>query len=108
MALAALNRYQFSARWWALAGWYPCSGFLPQPRLGFGFGVGGPRHRKVVFQGLARPPVRVGLPAVVTHGRRRGGNSAPLDTPVGFDRSGPVTEVQRRIGVAIDLLPALR
>jgi hypothetical protein len=42
----------------------------------------------------------VSLPAVVAHERHRGGNSTPLDIPVA-DRSGPVTEIQRRIGVAV-------
>ena len=44
------------------------------------------------------------LPAVVVHERHRGGNSTPLDIPVA-DRSGPVTKIQRRIGVAVYLLP---
>ena len=44
------------------------------------------------------------LPAVVVHERHRGGNSTPLDIPVAA-RSGPVTEIQRRIGVAVYLLP---
>src|SRR4029453_19536089 len=44
------------------------------------------------------------LPVVVAHDRHRGGNSTPLDIPVG-DRSGPVTEVQRRVGVAVHRLP---
>jgi hypothetical protein len=44
------------------------------------------------------------LPAVVIHERHRGGNSTPLDIPVA-DRSGPVTKIQRRIGVAVYLLP---
>jgi len=52
----------------------------------------------------------VSLPAVVAHERHRGGNSAPLDFPVGDitvgNRSGPVTEVQRRIGIAVHQLPA--
>src|SRR5919198_6171529 len=48
-----------------------------------------------------RTPVhRSSLPVVVAHERHRGGNSTPLDIPVG-DRSGPVTEVQRRIGIAV-------
>ncbi len=41
-----------------------------------------PATTRVVFWSLARPPIRVGLPAVVTHGRHRGGNSTPLDIPV--------------------------
>jgi hypothetical protein len=45
----------------------------------------------------------VSLPVVVPHKRRRGGNSTPLDIPVadGGDRAGPVTEIQRRVGVAV-------
>jgi len=42
----------------------------------------------------------VSLPAVVVHERHRGGNSTPLDIPVG-DRSGPVTDVAGRICVAV-------
>ena len=42
----------------------------------------------------------MGLPAVVTHERHRGGNSTPLDIPVD-DRSGPVTEIPGRVGVAV-------
>jgi hypothetical protein len=50
------------------------------------------------------------LPAVGrhfgVHVRHRGGNSTPLDIPIGVglsdvDGSGPVTEVQRRVGVAV-------
>jgi len=52
-----------------------------------------------------RTPTRwVGLPAVVTHERHRGGNSTPLDIPV-IDWSGPVTEVAGRVGVAVHELP---
>jgi hypothetical protein len=47
------------------------------------------------------------LPVVVAHERHRGGNSTPLDIPVG-DRSGPVTKIQGRVGVAVHQYPALR
>jgi hypothetical protein len=56
------------------------------------------------LRSLARATWKVGLPAVVAHQRHRGGNSTPLDIPVGdtiTDRSGPVTEVAGRIGVAV-------
>jgi hypothetical protein len=49
----------------------------------------------------------VSLPAVVAHERHRGGNSTPLDIPVG-DRSGPVTKIQGRVSVAVYQSPALR
>src|SRR6266540_1425593 len=83
------------------------------PPGGLGCGVKGPRHPRVVFWGLARPRHRVSLPAVVTHVRHRGGNSTPLDIRVTdtvgvADRSGPVTKVQRRIGVAVHQLPTRR
>ena len=42
----------------------------------------------------------VSLPVVVAHERHRGGNSTPLNIPV-VDRPGPVTEVQRRVGIAV-------
>jgi hypothetical protein len=66
-----------------------------------------PRHLAVVFQGLARPRFGASLPAVVPHKRHRGGNSTPLDIPVAVagDRSGPVTEIQRRIGVTVHQRP---
>ena len=67
----------------------------------------------MVLWGLARPHQGVSLPAVVTHGdhkRHRGGNSTPLDIPViddiDGDRSGPVTKVQRRVGVTVHPHPA--
>jgi hypothetical protein len=68
-----------------------------------------PRHLVVVFQGLARPRLRASLPAVITHWdghvRHLGGNSAQLDIPLDVGKadvegSGPVTKVQRRVGVA--------
>jgi hypothetical protein len=66
----------------------------------------------MVLWSLARPRLRVSLPAVVAHERRRGGNSTPLDIPAvdtdGDRTSGPVTEVQRRVGVAVHQQPALR
>jgi peptidoglycan hydrolase-like protein with peptidoglycan-binding domain len=74
------------------------------PLLGLGSGVSGSRHPRAVLRSLARPPVRVGLPAVVTHERHRGGNSPPLDIPVGdgvADRPGPVTEIAGRVRVAV-------
>jgi hypothetical protein len=49
----------------------------------------------------------VSLPVVVAHERHRGGNSTPLDIPVG-DRSGPVTEVAGGVGVAVDQPPTGR
>jgi hypothetical protein len=49
----------------------------------------------------------VSLPAVVAHERHRGGNSTPLDSPVG-DRSGPVTKIQGSVGVAVHPSPAPR
>ena len=70
----------------------------------------GLRHLTVVLRGLARPRLCVSLPAVGRHFgghvRHRGGNSTPLDIPIGVglsdvDGSGPVTEVQRRVCVAV-------
>ena len=49
----------------------------------------------------------VSLPVVVAHERHRGSNSTPLDIPVA-DRPGPVTEVQRRVGVTVYQLPTRR
>jgi phenylpropionate dioxygenase-like ring-hydroxylating dioxygenase large terminal subunit len=80
----------------------PVRGSSPRARLGCG--VTGPCHLAVVFWGLARPRRGVSLPAVVTHERHRGGNSTPLDIPV-VDRSGPVTEIAGRVGVAVHELP---
>ena len=68
----------------------------------------------MVLQDLARPRLRASLPAVVArwggHVRHLAGNSTQLDIPVGVgladvDGSGPVTEVQRRIGVAVHQPP---
>src|SRR6266508_5054481 len=71
---------------------------------GLGSGVIGPRHLSAVLWGLARATLSVGLPVVVAHERHRGGNSTPLDIPVG-DRSGPVTEVAGGVGVTVHQLP---
>jgi hypothetical protein len=56
----------------------------------------------MVLWNLARATPSVGLPAVVPHQRHRGGNSTPLDIPVGDTiTNGPVQSRRLRAAFAL-------
>jgi hypothetical protein len=80
---------------------------VPRSLIEGGSGVVGPRHIRWTYRASHARTCSASLPAVVAHERHRGGNSTPLDIPVG-DRSGPVTKIEGRIGIAVYPLAAAR
>ena len=81
---------------------------VPRPTIGgLVLGSSAPATLRWSYKASHARASDVSLPAVGAHERHRGGNSTPLDIPVG-DRSGPVTKIQGRVGVAVHQLPAPR